>query len=1384
MLKKFVTILGGDPNKREIDRLLEIVDAVNDLEPEFEALSDEALRAKTGAFRARLMQGESLDALLPEAFAAVREASKRTLGLRHYDVQLIGGMTLHRGKIAEMRTGEGKTLVATLPLYLNALGGGGAHLVTVNDYLARRDARWMAPIYNLLGMSVGVLQMAARTENGKKAFLIDLERESPHEDQHQLRMVPRQEAYAADITYGTNSEFGFDYLRDNMTLHLDERVQRGHVYAIVDEVDNVLIDEARTPLIISGPAQDESEWYIRMAQVVRQLRPEDLELDERERNVTLSELGEAHVEELLGVPLRDPDRPEDVTPEQARLLGYLEQALRAQHLFKRNKEYLVQGGKVVIVDEFTGRLMPGRRWSDGLHQAVEAKEGVRVQAENVTYATITIQNYFRMYAKLAGMTGTAVTESEEFHKIYKLDVLAIPTNLEYQALRSDAPLVILEGRDDEGYKYRYYARSGDPEKLPVFWQRKDFPDVIFRTEEAKFRAITREIMRYHAQGRPMLVGTTSVELSDHLSARLHAEPLRRLALVMLLRQAWMEQNQREEDGRQIAELELLYKPLEQLDLAALRKMGRELGISSNPEESSNLERLSGLLNLDDGYRQRLAGSLQRGILHQVLNARKHTEESQIIAGAGAFGAVTIATNMAGRGVDIKLGGELPEGIIETVNRVLRRAGVEEAYDMRMEERHQALLGISAEQYGIYEAEINQFLQYMSEMKTVKELGGLHVIGSERHEARRIDNQLRGRSARQGDPGSSRFYLSMEDELMHRFGGQQADGLMQRLKIDDAMPLEMGVVSRLIEQSQTRVEGANFDVRKHLLEYDDVLNSQRSRIYSQRDRIFSKEDLGDDVTEMLRTEINRRVPLALKDEEGPWKLLAWMEQVQPPLPLGGAIFPSYPLRLLLNQLEARRSSLKSTADVRQALLDLAGEALSAEEEHLSRLVEILLENTQQRLKEQLAERLEVLDNSFEGLDLDNEEEDAPRSPREFIDQLSLTLRMPIRISTEAQRALRENPAMARQEAQEQVETALALQSVTRLVGAVERRLEDSLELLPAQIAAEEWEMAEEQILAGLELALSRRRARLLGEGNGGGQIGKDLDVSLEKIGSVITTDHLIGLLIMIPQGTRATFDKKTHRRVLQRTTRLTYTYYAARLIASRRPEEITEEVLTHLEAAQSAMGLAWGLSEFSRLANSRLGDLEQSRQNRLRQVLGEEKAAVLQTQPLNSLEREDVQRVIDELGRRTLTEIYRQLLLNVITEQWVDYLTKMEALRVSIGLEAYAQRDPLVEYKNQASAMFQTLHEDIRIGVISRMFVYRPRDLGSQQSEPKRTALQSTEQEAEIVEAEFSESAAVPEGAGDEADVQAPVSEQTPQAGEEQLAAADRSRSQKRRRHRR
>lgn len=1337
MLKKIVQMIGGDPNKREIEKYSEVVEQINQLENKFEELSDSALRAKTDEFRLRLSQGETLDDLLPEAFAVVREASKRTIGLRHFDVQMVGGIVLHHGKIAEMRTGEGKTLVATLPLYLNALTGKGTHLVTVNDYLARRDARWMSPIYNLLGLSVGVLQMASRTENGKKAFIVDLERESPHEDQHQLRMEPRRLAYTTDILYGTNSEFGFDYLRDNMTLRLEDRVQRGHHYAIIDEVDNVLIDEARTPLIISGPAQDEAEWYVRMAQVVKQLRPEDYEISEKDRTVTLTEIGETRVEDLLGMALRDPDRPEDVTPEQARMLGYLEQALRAQHLFRRNKDYLVQAGKVVIIDEFTGRLMPGRRWSDGLHQAVEAKEGARVQPENVTYATITIQNYFRMYEKLAGMSGTAVTEAEEFDKIYSLGVLAIPTNLEYQATRPESDLEQIEDRDEAGYKYTYYSKREDTNKSPVFWKRKDYPDIVYRTEEAKLRALGQEILQYHTLGRPILVGTTSVELSERVSARLKAEPLRRLVQVLLLRVVWFEQNDRVEDGRQVDELLFLNEHLDQLDINAMRKLARELGISFNPEEPENVGRLQTILELPASSHERLVASMKAGISHQVLNARKHTEESQIIARGGEFGAVTIATNMAGRGVDIKLGGELDENILSTINRVLMRAGFSEAYDMTMEARLQALESMEPEQYGIYDDQVTAFFEYMQHMELVKALGGLHVIGSERHEARRIDNQLRGRAARQGDPGSSRFYLSMDDDLMRLFGGQQADALMQRMKIDDAMPLEVGLVSRIVEQSQTRVEGANFDVRKHLLEYDDVLNEQRAKIYAQRNLIFNKDDLSEDVTEMLRLEVTRRTPEALDDQEGPWKLIAWLDQIQPPLPNGGLIFPSYSLRLLVDHIKGNSHTLDAQT-VLDKMLGIAEQAIKAEENHLLQTVDMLLNQVQDRLENQLAERNEAVDIFLDGIKLADETD--TRSARQVVDELVSIVRLPIKLSSNQQRMLLDEPDEVADEIYAQIENQIISQSVTRLIGSIERRLEETLDLDTSELSSGSWNELADLVLSGIQAIFQRRRERYLGNGTGG-QITKDLEANLGRLGEQINANALNQLLMLMPQGAKAAFDKKTHRRVFLRTTRFTYNYYAAQFLERRDPQQITEDVLEHLEKAQAFLKLSWGAYEWNRIASASFAELDQTTQKGLRNALGDEVVQQIQNQPLQSLANEQKQQVVNELGRQALTEIYRQLLLQVITELWVDYLTQMEALRVSIGLEAYAQRDPLVQYKSRAYALFQELLGNIRLSIVSRMFTFRPRDLSSVQTtvsrvevpqivatEPERETIKQSQQE--------------------------------------------------------
>ena len=697
----------GDANRREIGRLQKVAVEINAWEPEIARHTDAELRAKTAEFRARLADGADLDGILTEAFAVVREASKRWLQMRHFDVQLIGGIVLHQGKIAEMRTGEGKTLVATLAVYLNALEGDGVHVITVNDYLAKRDARWMGVIYQGLGLNVGVLQHGA-------AFLFDPDYEpSADEDEEEsesadpgrskagevtaeerakraqrgdmrfLRPVPRSEAYGADITYGTNNEYGFDYLRDNMATEAERRVQRPLAYGIVDEVDNILIDEARTPLIISGQAEESLDLYRTFARIAPQLREgADLTVELKSRTVALTEAGIEKVEAALGIDNL-------FAGEHARLTRFLEAALRAQFVYHRDRDYVVRSGQVMIVDEFTGRLMEGRRYSEGLHQAIEAKEGVKVQRETVTLATITYQNYFRLYGKLAGMTGTAATEAEEMHKIYGLEVVVIPTH---------QPMI-----------------------------RDDHPDVIYRSESAKFKAVVDEIAEVSGRGRPVLVGTVAVETSEGLSEML----------------------------------------------------------------------------------------TRRGVKHEVLNAKQHEREAQIVLHAGEPGAVTIATNMAGRGTDIKLG-----------------AGVADR-------------------------------------------GGLHVIGTERHEARRIDNQLRGRSGRQGDPGSSRFFVSFEDTIMRRFTPDWLPGMLAKLGMDDGQPLESGMVGKAIEQAQQKVEGHYFDTRKHLVEYDDVVNRQRAVIYAERDKVLAGEDLKAIIVDMIETELQELAAHfsaggpGAGDEEGFW-----------------------------------------------------------------------------------------------------------------------------------------------------------------------------------------------------------------------------------------------------------------------------------------------------------------------------------------------------------------------------------------------------------------------------------------------------------------------------------------------------------------------------------
>ena len=692
MIGGLIRKIVGSKNERELKRMRPIVEKINSLEPQMAALSDGQLRAKTPEFTERLANGATLDDILPEAFAVCREAGKRVLNMRHFDVQLIGGMVLHSGKIAEMKTGEGKTLVATLPAYLNGLAGKGVHVITVNDYLAKRDSEWMGKIHQFLGLNVGVIV-------------------------HGLDDNERREAYAADITYGTNNEFGFDYLRDNMKFALEDYVQRPFYYAIVDEVDSILIDEARTPLIISGPTEDSTDKYYLIDRIIpslkkgevveeeantlsgkRKRQTGDFTVDEKAKSATLTEEGVLKVEKLLKV-----DNLYD--PRHIEILHHVNQALRAHALFKRDVEYVVKDGEVLIVDEFTGRLMPGRRWSDGLHQAIEAKEGVQIENENQTLATITFQNYFRMYEKLSGMTGTADTEAEEFHKIYKLDVTVIPTNR-----------VLL---------------------------RPDFPDVVYKTEKEKFTAVIEEIKELYAKSQPVLVGTISIEKSEVLS-------------------------------------EMLKK---------------------------------------------------FGIPHNVLNAKQHDREAEIVSQAGRKGAITIATNMAGRGTDIVLGGN-PEGMAKQWLRENPEASDEE-----------------------YEAVLAKFKEQCArEHEEVVKLGGLHILGTERHESRRIDNQLRGRSGRQGDPGSSRFYLSLQDDLLRIFGSERVARIMEMLKIEEGEAITHGMISRAIENAQKKVEAHNFDIRKHLIDYDDVMNKQREVIYTQRKEILAGTDPRGNFLEMMENAV--------------------------------------------------------------------------------------------------------------------------------------------------------------------------------------------------------------------------------------------------------------------------------------------------------------------------------------------------------------------------------------------------------------------------------------------------------------------------------------------------------------------------------------------------
>jgi preprotein translocase subunit SecA len=943
--------------------------------------------------------------------------------------------------------------------------------------------------------------------------------------------------------------------------------------------------------------------------------------------------------------------------------------------------------------------MPGRRWSDGLHQSVEAKEGVKVQAENVTYATITIQNYFRMYAKLSGMTGTALTEAEEFYRIYELDVLPIPTHLEYRAMGSEPDLASTEDRDDYGYKYTYYFDPEDEEQSALFWKRKDYPDVVYRTGEAKLRAIVREIVHFHALGRPQLVGTSSVENSEMLSERLNANSVRRLAEVYLIRDAYLKHNDlQDKEVLSTPDLNDLHQPLDQLRSPEMRRTGRDYGLTSlSPLDEGNRETLLAAFDLAPEHWERLEAVIKGGVPHQVLNARKHTAESKIIADAGAFGAVTIATNMAGRGVDIKLGGELPEEKLSNINRLLAELGVDDPYNMQMGERLSALRDIPEADYGDAAEDVADFFRYMDEMHRVRELGGLHVIGSERHEARRIDNQLRGRAGRQGDPGSTRFYLSLDDDLMRLFGGAQVEGLLTRLKIDEDVPIESGIIGRLVESSQTRVEGANFDVRKHLLEYDDVLNSQRERIYEQRDRIFDKEDLREDVVEMLRTEVSRRIAQGLEDEEGPWKLMAYLEDTQPPIQQNDTSYPSYTLKLMQDRI----GSPKTTDELKVSLVALAGEAMSAWHEHLRTWALEFIQRSEMGYESQYAERTDALDTFVEGLGYDE-----PGQQRDIPTELSNLVRMPLRLSQETLDALQEGLSEAVDDVRYQVRNILMQVFLRRLILTFERRFNDNWNLKPSDLADLSWAEIDKNLMARVDETLQRREEHFLGEQ---GEIAKDLSVNNDLLEQALTdSGALMRLLIMMTQGRVITFDEQSHKRKMKATLRLTYIFLAARELEGRTVEAIQQDVLSHLEGAQDILAEIWGQGDLDRLykAGQTLSAVSPDSQQRLKTAIGEAVFERVKDQPLDQLAPEDHQAVKVELGRFAQNRLYRQLLLSKISELWVEYLTQVEALRVSVRMEAYGQRDPLVEYRGRASEMFSQLLTDIRAGVIAQMFKAR------------------------------------------------------------------------------
>ncbi len=1431
MLKNLYTKIAGDPSEKVVkDARVIVEEQINPLEPELEKLTDAELRAKTDEFKAHLADAAieprqqvaelreqlntaadaedrrlieeqlkqadkamvdaergALDEILPEAFAVVREASKRTIGLRHFDVQMIGGMVLHKGQVAEMKTGEGKTLVATLPLYLNALTGHGTHLVTVNDYLARLHTQLMGPIYHILGLSVGTLQ-----QGEQKALIFDPSFKAATREMDYLRTCTRQEAYRADITYGTNSEFGFDYLRDNMAWRLEERVQRELYYAIVDEVDNILIDEARTPLIISGPAGEASDEYYRLAELVRKIAPDDYTVDQRTRGITLTEAGYDRVEELLGRPLYNPDRPEESDPQQAKLMHHLEAAMKAEYLFKRDKDYIVRKGQVIIVDEFTGRLMAGRRWSDGLHQAVEAKEHAPIQQESVTYATVTLQNYFRLYKKTAGMTGTAKTEEEELQKVYGLDVVVIPTN---------KPMI-----------------------------RNDQPDQVYRNEEAKWRAVTIEIVGLYARGQPTLIGTTSVELSEHLSKRFTDTKLQLLARVRLLTNAVAASNSLSDkqrgtfrsilsrslddapenydealssrlfheydlravanatrklgkDARELARIKARLAArsgkdaasiaqqfkINEKDLREMENVGeRDLKFAARLEERNlRLEGIDPLLEeiaahpddiaktaskfnvpqqtamdlyqdtrltraemgdlnralidslgdagaVQDEYRVRaadmetivkrlflrdedvtrlakklevtvdpfapenlsvlcevfgvedatvLSDVLHLSIPHNVLNAKEHEKEAGIIARAGEPHSITLATNMAGRGVDIKLGGELPEHTLTEIGRILRKASID-PYDLSFDQIKDALEKIPKENYELDKEHVERFLKYMSDRAKVRELGGLRIIGTERHEARRIDNQLRGRSGRQGDAGSSRFYVSLEDDIMRRMGGK---GLVDRVWVED-IPIEHDWVTRSLEQAQIKMESYNFDIRKHLLEYDDVLNKQREVIYGQRYRILTKADLREDLRGWLEEEIGRVIAEDLKaaDAHGESRLLLHLDALLPGFYLNeNELWPAFSLDLVqrtLNPAEDRGAD--SHADdvdpIKEKILDAAQQAMELQRDFLSdAIVPEIVSTFEQQYRTTWDEIEDLAKNTLTSLRQEAEEQDRRLDARALTTAISQSVGMALDVRSERGADVTERELL------DAVHRAYDARVVEQVYHRSIKRAGLNFDFPWRPDGELNFDALREELAAAIDETYTKNAEKYLAD------IERELSERAKSIDDM-RGRRLSHLLFGISNTRQAAFDQRTHRRVDILVPRFPWVHLAATQLKQFDNDALRGEILAYWNQSLEAL------------------------------------------EPLRG-------------GAAPFNDLLRELMLSVVTNLWVDYLTAIESLREGIGLQAFGQRDPLVEYKRRAFEMFQDLYARIRSQVVSYVFTYQYRGFAKLEEEDRdRAARQAIE----------------------------------------------------------